>query len=302
MPRDRRPPRAPKRPALPGPAHAGGPALRNPPAGIVNLRGSVAMATQIRGHDTEMIRERREARPVQLRGKRHPVDQHERLRAARARALPHPRRPAAGQLHQPGTRHRCFPDHRSFSLSLRAGLRSRPGRPAAAGRYGQPESGVRDCRRRPAGHRGGYGRAPTGLTGGPDLAGLAAETLSQAIQATVTAGTGVSVRQHVGGESPARRCPAPRQEPTCSWQGAAGTTGSRTCRPARPASTACTIHPARGRHPPGDKCGGRTDWWCADGPPAGTGPRRVLRKAPDGLAGPRPRDPGCRRWRPGRHR
>ena len=62
--------------------------------------------------------------------------------------------------------------------------------------------------------------------------------------------------------------------------------------------------PARrcGQARPGDKCGGRTDWWCADGPPAGTGPRRVLRKAPDGLAGSRPRDPGCRRWRPGRHR
>ena len=40
----------------------------------------------------------------------------------------------------------------------------------------------------------------------------------------------------------------------------------------------------------------------ADGPPAGTGTRRVLRSAPDGLAGPRPRDRGCRRWRPARHR
>jgi hypothetical protein len=30
--------------------------------------------------------------------------------------------------------------------------------------------------------------------------------------------------------------------------------------------------------------------------------RRVLRKAPDGLAGPRPPDPGRRRWRPGRYR
>jgi len=67
----------------------------------------VAMTTQIRGDDTEMTRERREdLPPVQLRGKRHPVDKHECLGAARASALPDPSRSAAGQLHQAGNRSR----------------------------------------------------------------------------------------------------------------------------------------------------------------------------------------------------
>ena len=356
----------------------------------------VAMATQIRGDDPEVTPERREdLRPVQLRRERHPVDQHERLRAARARALPHPRRPAAGQLHQAGTRYRCFRGHPAFLLFAARRLRSRPGRPTAARRRGQPASGVRIAGGDLAGHRGGYGRAPTGLTGGPRSRparrgnsqrdnrghrdrGHQCERTAACWREPGTALPGAAggarlmagsrgarrVRRHAARPgrlstactlAPAwrrmlrwfpptlRRCPVPRQvrrldrrrgrppgscpgpgprqpgrvvptEPRCgNWTAPAyGQYGASRNRAAAGTSPRFRSRhrrisgwrPARrcGQARPGDKCGGRTDWWCADGPPAGTGPRRVLRKAPDGLAGSRPRDPGCRRWRPGRHR
>ena len=73
----------------------------------------VAVAAQVGGNDTEMAPERYEdLSPVQLSRHRYPVDEYDRLGAARARALPHPRDPAAGQFHQAcrgGLRR--FPEH-----------------------------------------------------------------------------------------------------------------------------------------------------------------------------------------------
>ena len=69
----------------------------------------VTMAPQVGGDDTEMTGERREdLPPVQLGRNCHPVDQYECLSAARARALPHPRDPTAGQFRQAG-KGRCLP-------------------------------------------------------------------------------------------------------------------------------------------------------------------------------------------------
>ena len=75
------------------------------------------MATQVGSDHPEITSERHEdLSPIQLGRARHPVDQHDRLRAGRASALPYPRRPAAGQIHQPRTGRRCFPKHPAFLL------------------------------------------------------------------------------------------------------------------------------------------------------------------------------------------
>jgi hypothetical protein len=69
----------------------------------------VAMATQVGGDDTEMTGERGEyLRPVQLGRACHPVDEHERMRAARSGALPYPGDSAARQLDQAGDRSRSL--------------------------------------------------------------------------------------------------------------------------------------------------------------------------------------------------
>jgi hypothetical protein len=61
------------------------------------------MATQVHSDDPEITRERFEdIPPVQLGRERDSVDKHERPRAARPRALPHPRDTTAWQLHQFG--------------------------------------------------------------------------------------------------------------------------------------------------------------------------------------------------------
>ena len=81
------------------------------------------MPTQVGSDDPEMPSEWREDLPPVQRGRaRHPVDKHQGSRARRPGALPHPGRPAAGQLHPPRKWHSFYAKHPTFLLSLRPGL------------------------------------------------------------------------------------------------------------------------------------------------------------------------------------
>src|SRR5689334_13584490 len=77
--------------------------------------------------------------PVEFGREGDPVDEHERLGAAGAGAFPDPRDAAAGQLHQAGTRSRCFPGYLPHgSLSCDA---SRQAPATAPGRRSTTASG-----------------------------------------------------------------------------------------------------------------------------------------------------------------
>ena len=79
----------------------------------------VAVTAQVDGDDAEVPREGGEdLSPVQFGREGHPVDEHERFGARGAGALPHPRDPAARQLHQAGTRSRGLPEHLPHSVTL----------------------------------------------------------------------------------------------------------------------------------------------------------------------------------------
>ena len=93
-----------------------------PPAGA----DAVAVAAQVDGDHAEVPGERGEDRaPVEFGREGDPVDEHERRCAAGARALPHPRDTAAGQLHQARTRSRGLPGYLPHgSLSCDASRRA----------------------------------------------------------------------------------------------------------------------------------------------------------------------------------
>ena len=93
---------------------------RSPRAGTATPAADpVAVAAQVDGDDAEVPGERGEdLSPVQFGREGDPVDEHERFGAAGAGALPHPRDPAARQLHQARTRSRGLPGHLPHGVTL----------------------------------------------------------------------------------------------------------------------------------------------------------------------------------------